>query len=201
MTRTGHRTPTTPGQALDTGHAIIDVIRSRRTIHNFRPEPPPESIILEAIESARWAPNHKVTEPWHFYLVGEEAAAKVSQLNYELVLDERGETAAQNKLQRWLSMPAWLVVTCDLSDDDIRQREDYGACCCAIQNLFLHLWSEGIGAKWGTGPVTRHPDFYKIIGVDVRSEEVVGMFWYGYPAEVPEGKRNRSVQDIVKRIS
>jgi nitroreductase len=178
---------------------IADLIRSRRTIHHFKPEPPPESTLLDAIEAARWAPNHRVTEPWQFYLLGSEAAAKISQLNYEIVLEDRGEAAAQNKLQRWLSMPAWFVVTCARSESELRQKEDYAACCCAIQNLFLYLWSAGLGAKWGTGSVTRHPDFYKAIGADPETEEVVGMFWYGYPAVIPGGQRQRSVDQIVTR--
>ena len=151
---------------------LIELVRSRRTIHIFKPEPPPEHLILDAIESARWAPNHRVTEPWHFYIMGPETSAKIAELNSELVFAEKGERAAELKLQRWLGMPAWLVVTCNRSGDEIRQREDYAACCCAVQNLFLHLWSEGIGAKWGTGPVTRHTRFYDLICADPDVEMV-----------------------------
>ena len=32
-------------------------------------------------------------------------------------------------------------------------KEDYAACCCAVQNLCLSLHSEGIGTKWTSGPV------------------------------------------------
>ena len=163
--------------------SVREVIRARRTIHNFTPTLPPEDAILEAIDSARWAPNHRLTHPWKFYVVGPSTAAAISELNAQLVTEERGENAGQLKLQRWLSMPAWLVVTCRKSDDKQRFMEDYAATACAIQNLLLDLWSQGIGSKWGTGSVTRHPDFYKAIGADPDIEMVVGMFWYGYPAE------------------
>jgi nitroreductase len=177
---------------------IDDLLRSRRTIHKFLSNRPDDAIILEAIESARWAQNHRLTEPWNVYLVGPVTAAAISELNYEIVLSDRGEEAAQIKLERWLAIPSWLVMTCNRSDNEFRQREDYAACCCAIQNLALSLWSEGVGMKWGTGPVTRDHRFYKLIAADLDSEDVVGLFSYGYPAVVPAGNRTRSVEEIVQ---
>jgi len=168
-------------------------------VHNFLPDPPPDSIIFEAIDSARWAPNHRLTQPWRFYVVGPVTASAISELNARLVEEEKGEYAAQVKLQRWLSMPAWLVVTCRRSPDEQRFAEDYAATACAIQNLLLDLWSQGIGSKWGTGPVTRHAEFFKLIGADEESETVVGMFWYGYPAETPVTER-LSVDEITVRL-
>lgn len=179
--------------------SVRECIRTRRTIHNFLPEPPPEDVILEAIESARWAPNHKLTQPWRFYVVGPATGAKISELNAELVTQERGEHAGQVKLERWLSMPAWLVVTCRRSEDDRRFMEDYAATACAIENLMLDLWAQGIGAKWGTGSVTRHPDFFRLIGADPDLEMVVGMFWYGYPAETRTTER-LPLDDITRRV-
>lgn len=174
-------------------------IRTRRTVHNFLPEPPPDHVILEAINSARWAPNHKLTQPWRFYVVGPATAAAISELNARLVEEERGEYAAQMKLQRWLSMPAWIVVTCRKSEDYQRFMEDYAATACAIENLLLDLWSQGIGSKWGTGRVTRHPDFFQLLGADQDLEMVVGMFWYGYPAETPVTER-LPVEDITVQV-
>lgn len=174
-------------------------MRTRRTVHNFLPEPPPDEVILEAIESARWAPNHKLTQPWRFYIVGPSTAAAISELNARLVQEEKGEYAGQVKLQRWLSMPAWLVVTCRRTDDYQRFMEDYAATACAIENLLLDLWSRGIGSKWGTGAVTRHPEFFELLKADPELEVVVGMFWYGYPAETPTTDR-LSVGEITRVV-
>lgn len=180
---------------------IVELLRSKRTIHNFRPDPISDAIIYEAIESARWAPNHLLTEPWHFYLIGPRTATAISELNAEMVHAERGENAAQIKLKRWLAMPAWLVVTCSRSTDERRRREDYAACCCAIQNMALHLWSKGVGLKWTTGPVTREARFYDLIDCDADLEDVVGLFWYGHPDEIPATKRAKSVAEITKSLN
>ncbi len=175
---------------------VAALIRSRRTIHSFKPEKPPREFIVQAIDLARWAPNHLLTEPWHFYLLGPETADAVARLNADLVTVTKGARAGRAKLERWRSIPGWMVVTCENTDDPLRAQEDYAACCCAIQNLSLYLWNEGIGVKWTTGAVTRHPDFYDLIWVEPEYETVVGMLWYGYPAEIPRTPR-KPVQQIM----
>ncbi|MCA9024802.1 MAG: nitroreductase [Planctomycetaceae bacterium] len=175
---------------------ISDVIRHRRTIENFQPECPPRDVILRAIELARWAPNHKHTEPWRFHLLGDQTVREIARLNTELVREAKGDTAAAAKQQRWSSVPGWLVLTCEVTDDPIRSEEDYAACCCAAQNLALALWAEGIGMKWSTGAVTRTDEFARLLGLEPGERRIVGLFWYGYPASIPEARR-KEVEDII----
>ena len=182
----------------DLAEQIAGLLQSRRTIHEFKPEQPPRDTILKALELARWGPNHHLTEPWHFYLLGRETATAIAELNAKLISMSKGPEAGAHKLTRWLSIPGWLVVTCDNSDDAVRAREDYAACCCAIQNFMLYLWSTGIGVKWTTGPVTRDDAFYDLIWVDPELETVVGMLWYGYPAEVPQPQRKALASVMVE---
>ncbi len=169
--------------------ALSELLRSRRTINTFRPEVPSAEIIRQALDLARWVPNHHLTEPWRFYWLGGETAQAIAKLNADLIAAKKGQTAAQAKLANWLAKPGWLVVTQVRSDDPLQHHEDYAACCCAIHSIMLYLWSHGIGSKWSTGPVIRDPRFYDLIWVDPDSEEVVGLLWYGYPAETPQTPR------------
>ncbi|HTT07964.1 MAG TPA: nitroreductase [Gammaproteobacteria bacterium] len=165
------------------------LLRGRRTTHAFKPELPPRELILQAIELARWAPNHRLTEPWRFHLLGRRTAGALADLNAELTAAKQDAAAAEAKRRRWLSVPGWLLVTCVKSADAVQAREDYAACACAVQNLMLYLWSRGVGTKWNTGKVTRDPRFFECVGVDGGREEVVSLLWYGYPAEVTETRR------------
>ncbi len=174
---------------LPSPDAVDALLRSRRTIHLFAPEPVPDDLVLRALDLARWAPNHRLTEPWRFTLLGPETAAAVVDLNARLVTEARGAAAGEAKRERWAAIPGWLVVTCRTSEDAERAREDYAACCCAIQNLQLYLWSHGVGVKWTTGPVTRDARFYDLVGLDAERETVVGLLWYGVPSVVPETQR------------
>jgi nitroreductase len=179
--------------------SMADLIRSRRTIYVFKQEPPPRETVVRAIELARWAPNHRLTEPWHFYWLGSETTEAIARLNADLVTKQKGRAAGQAKLERWRTIPGWIVVTCENSADPIRAREDLVACACAIQNLSLYLWSEGIGTKWNTGAVTRDPAFYDLIWADPSQETVVGLLWYGYPHEIPETAR-KPIEEILVEL-
>ncbi|MDX1519160.1 MAG: nitroreductase [Gammaproteobacteria bacterium] len=169
---------------------IKKLIRNRRSINIFDQEREvPVGIIREAIDVAVWAPNHRMTEPWRFYLVGQETKRKICELNADIVTAAKGEAAGKIKLDKWMKVPGWLVVTCQKSDDPVMQQEDYAACACVIHNLSLILWSQGIGMKWTTGEVTRDDRFYDLVWIDRDAETVVGLMWYGYPDESPAGNR------------
>lgn len=178
---------------------VARTIRERRSIDLFKPELPPRELVLRAIDTARWAPNHHLTEPWRFYLLSEECKRTVVDLNAELVAAGKGVEAGEAKRKRWSSIPGWVVVTCLKSEDELRSREDYAACCCAVYAFTLFLWAHGVGSKWTTGEVTRDARFYDAIWTDPEVERVVGLIWYGYPEEVPVTAR-KPVSEIVVEV-
>lgn len=177
---------------------LAETMRSRRTINFFKPGLPPREALFEAIDVARWAPNHHLTEPWRFYLLSEPVKQQIVALNARMVSEAKGEAAGEAKRARWSRIPGWLVVTCARSRDAQRQREDYAACACAVHNLSLYLWTRGIGVKWTTGPVTRSEAFYDLVWVDPVVEQVVGLFWYGYPDELPVSVRKPVAEIVVE---
>lgn len=179
--------------------AIATLVRARRTIHEFADGVPPRERVLAALDAARWAPNHHRTEPWRFTLLGPRAIARIIDINTELAREKNGDAAAAKKRARWQAMPGWLVVSCQRSDDPAREREDYAACCCAVQNFALVLWADGIGTKWSTGKITRDPRFFAAIDVDPARESVVGLLWYGYPADIPQQAR-RPLADVMREV-
>tara|TARA_B100000676_G_scaffold91831_1_gene91516 strand:+ start:1364 stop:2032 length:669 start_codon:yes stop_codon:yes gene_type:complete len=165
--------------------SIDELLRARRTIHEFTPTPAPEAAVRIALDAARWAPNHHLTQPWRFYLLGPETREQIARLNGDMVAAKKGPEAGEAKYERWRAIPGWLVVTCERSDDAVRSQEDYAACCCAIHNFSLSMWAQGLGVKWTTGPVTRTDEFYELAWIDVEAEQVVGLVWYGYADELP----------------
>lgn len=175
---------------------LADVLRNRRSINLFEPGSVDRAFLLDAIEVARWAPNHRLTEPWRFYLLGDETAEAVARLAAELETAAKGERVGAARYNRLKAIPGNFVLTSQRSDDPLLERENYAACCCAVQNLMLYLWPLGIGVKWTTGAITREPGFYELLGIDVKHELVVGFFWYGRPKVVPTQKR-REVDEIV----
>lgn len=181
--------PITPEQAAE-------FIRGRRTVDQFTGDCPDESVVRTAIEVARWAPNHHLTQPWRFYVLGPETRAAIIDLNTRLVAARKGDEVAAAKRQRWQGIPGWLAVTCMHNADEIEAREDYAACACAIQNLTLYLHSAGIAAKWISGEATRHADLMPILKLDPAEQYCVGILWYGYPKRRPRSQRT-ALENIV----
>jgi len=179
--------------------AIAELIRARRTINLFESEPVGTSALIDAIELARWAPNHRLTEPWRFYLIGPETAASVARCWAGFEAELKGEAAGAARLKRLIAIPGHFVVTSARHEDAVIDLENYAAVCCAVQNLTLYLWQRGIGVKWTSGAITREPRLYQELGIDQQSERIVGYFWYGRPKLVAEQKR-RSVDEITIRM-
>lgn len=171
-------------------------LRGRRTVDQYRDEIPDAALVREAIEIARWAPNHHSTQPWRFYLIGERTKDAIVDLNTRLVEARKGTDVAAAKRERWQHIPGWLAVNCVIDDDALVAREDYAACACAIQNLTLYLHSAGVESKWTSGEVTREPGFLEFLGVDPAREYCVGLIWYGYPKRRPRTQR-KSLDEIV----
>jgi nitroreductase len=172
-----------------------EVLRGRRTINLYLQTPIPDSLVRDAIEAATWAPNHHVTEPWHFYLLGKKSIADCVELVREISTAKKGTKAGDFKAKSWAEKPGWLVVTCRKSEDALLQREDLAACAAAIQNFMLYLWQAGVGSKWTTGAITRDARFREIVGIDAETESVVGLIWYGYPKLTPS--QQRAAVDVV----
>lgn len=185
--------PVTDGAAL-----VSDVIRTRRTLGSFLPDPIDEALVEQALELATWAPNHRKTEPWRFTRLGPETRAAIIALQTELITAKAGAEAAEAKRQQWSTIPGWIAVTCRKSADAFLMEEDYAACCCAVQNLMLALWSQGIGSKWSTGEITRHPRYAELLQFDPAQERTVGLIWYGKPSALPTQTR-RPLSDVVRQ--
>ena len=182
---------------------VHDTIQSRRTIHDYLPEPVPEAAITRALECAHAAPCHKATWPWRFVRVGPEAREKLLALNTRLksakcALSEAQEARLRAKM---LHPHALVAVTQVLADDPFRQTEDYAATACAIQNLCLSLADEGIGTKWSTGAVTRHPETLALLGIDPAVERSVGWVWIGRPAREHPAPRRPPVSHHIRSVA
>jgi nitroreductase len=187
-----------PPPAIGT-EGVASLIRGRRSIDLFEPDAVPNAVLLEAIDVARWAPNHRLTQPWRFYLLGPATRRAVTDLAVELEVAKKGERAGPARRARLDAVPGFLVLTTRRSEDALLEREDYAACCCAAHNLMLYLWQRGIGTKWTTGGITRDPRFYSLLGLDAEQESVVGFIWYGRPRVVPTQQR-KPVSELVTEL-
>ena len=184
--------------------AVIDTIRTRRTIKEFRSDPIPEETLWRILDAVRWAPNHRLTEPWRLTIIGNESREALADALATLAATGQDSSALEKAKaetrRKVMTSPVLLAVTCRLDGNPAQQVEDLAAVCAAVQNLQLVAWSEGIGSHWNTGKVTRLPETAALLRLSERSEQLVGFLYLGYPAQVPEPPKRRPIEDFVRKL-
>jgi nitroreductase len=124
--------------------SLSELVRARRTTKVFGSEPVDRETIEELLELARWAPNHHLTNPWRFYVLGPQALAR---------LKEAGGAEAASKLDRAPTLIAVGAAVC--GDDPVRDEEDLLAAGCAAFLVLLGAEERGLASYWRTPAVLR----------------------------------------------
>ena len=171
--------------------SIDEVIKTRRTVHLYEPVEIEDSLLLSFLEAGHFAPNHKLTWPWRFTVVGPLARQAIASRAVALKSEGRILPPAQEQKIRdkILNPSALVVVTQVRTDNDFQAKEDYAAVACAIQNISLAAHAQGWGTKWSTGGITRDSETYQAAAVDPVLEEIVGFLWIGKAKVTPTIKR------------
>ena len=110
-------------------------VRSRRTHKAYRPEPVDDETLDELLDLARWAPNHHLTNPWRFRVLGPAALERLKQ-----VADAEKPGSAR-KLDR---APTLVVVSARQTGDPVQDREDFLACGVAAYIVLLAAHARGL---------------------------------------------------------
>jgi len=156
----------------------VDIaIRTRRTHKAFGPEPLGRAELLELLELARWAPNHHLTAPWRFRVVGPESLARLKEA--------AGEEGAA-KLDR---APTLVVVSCVLGSDPVQNEEDLHATAVASYIVLLSAHARGLAGYWRTPGLLRSTGGRKAVELP-DCERFVGLLHLGRArAEKPPPER------------
>jgi nitroreductase len=152
---------------------LEEAIRTRRTHKAYRPEPVDRATLFELFELARWAPNHNLTNPWRFRVVGPESLRR---------LKEAAGADAAGKLDR----APTLVVASQLRDEDpIQDEEDLCAAATAISYVLLGAHARGLAGYWRTPAVLRTAPGRAAVGIP-EAERVLGLIHLGHPRQEKE---------------
>ena len=166
------------------GVSVYEAIHNRRMNNEFSDEVPDRDALARMLDAAVWAPNHKLTNPWRFFVLekGGEKRAQVAQLAYDNLFARSGNHEhADGSRQRVLDAPALIYVYSVPGDTEELTQENYAAACCAVQNLLLAAVAEGLAGDWSTGNTTRHPQLAEAMGGE-QDWTMVGALFIGHPS-------------------
>jgi nitroreductase len=183
----------------ETNVTIYQALYGRRMAWKFKDELVPREKVERMLDVAAWAPNHRLTEPWRFFVLEKASPArrKAAELAYDFAL-EHSDTPARALAARHkvLDPPLVVYVYCVPGPNENVTRENYAAVCCAIQNICLAGVAEGVAVAWETGGPTRHADLKAALGA-AEDWIMAAMLSVGVPAATSVARRTR-VSNFVK---
>ncbi len=173
--------------------SLATLIRTRRSVARFRPDPIPDGLVETLLETAVYAPNHRLTEPWRFVLISDQGVQQYAAIRQAMALpslkamsEAKREQIADDIYRKFSTVPAYLLVIMAENGTFEIAEEDYAACAALIQNFLLLAWERGIGSCWKS--FKNDPRLREFVGLQAR-EKVVGIIHLGYPEAVPSSKR------------
>jgi nitroreductase len=166
---------------------VEDAIRTRRTHKAYRPEPVDRATLDELFELARWAPNHHLTNPWRFRVLGPQALERLKDAA------DAVEAGSGRKLDR---APTLVAVTVATDPDPVTAGEDRLAGGVAAYIVLLAAHARGLAGYWRTPAVLRSAAGRAALGID-DGEEVLGLLHVGHPRQDQPAPERSPVAEVV----
>lgn len=166
--------------------ALIRHRRSIKPVDMDAARPVEVPLLTELIENATWAPNHGLTEPWHFHVFSGAARQGLAD-NLRRIYQQTTPAAEfrEDKLQKMGDNPllAPVIIACVMQRNGgakIPEKEELEAISCALQNLMLSATAAGLGSFWSSPPLLETVEFQTWLGL--RPEDrCVGLMYLGWP--------------------
>ncbi|AWB43109.1 nitroreductase [Paenibacillus sp. CAA11] len=178
---------------------VTQAIRTRRSIGKVKMDDIPKETIERILEAGTWAPNHRHTEPWKFFVLRGEGRGKLGSALADIAREaaakaaagaEEAEMKAEKARSKAFRAPVIIAVAVTPSaKEGVLEIEEYGAVSAAIQNMLLEIHALGLGAVWRTGDPAYHPLMNEHFGLGQR-DKMLGFIYLGVPeAPALEGRR------------
>lgn len=178
---------------------VLDAIRDRRSVKEYSDAPVDSDTLSSLLELAVLAPNHRMTEPWGFLVLGPEARRAYGEIKGDRraskVEDPQvGETIRRRTIDETTALPALVAFTQEVNDDPEVREEDFASVYMGIQNVLLAATGMGLGSHVKTGAILADPRTRSALGVG-SDERIVALVQLGVPASIPAAKARRSAAE------
>jgi nitroreductase len=166
---------------------IEEAIRTRRTHKAYGTEPVDRATLGELLDLARWAPNHHLTNPWRFRVLGPGALARLK--------DAAGPEAA-GKLDR---APTLVAVSVVQTGDPVADEEDLCAAACAAYIVLLAAHGRGLAGYWRTPEVLRTESGRAALRIG-EEERAIGLLHLGPARQEQRPPERAPARDVISYL-
>ncbi len=175
---------------------LKDAILNRRSIKIFGESTIDVDVVKQAINSAIYAPNHGVREPWHIKYVQKEQLEQYAEQIGDIAF--KGDEQKKRNHASKLSMLGGILVVS--VDRDVRQKqhhENLMAGGAFMQNLMLLLHAEAVGTCWHTPGYMFTPEYYQMMNIS-SDQEIIAELYLMDVNDDNSSERSNGYDDIVE---
>mgnify|MGYP001100720276 CR=1 FL=1 len=164
---------------------LNEIVKQRVSVKKYVNEKVDHSLIIDLLEDAVYAPNHKMREPWRFIIIDQERKNTLKQA----FLDQVGMIDPQDekKFDNVFSAPVVVGFIMKLNQNYHDEIEDIQAVGALIQNFMLLAYDKGLGTAWKTPGFIELDGFKEALGVKT-DEIIVALTMVGKPEKFPDPK-------------
>lgn len=186
--------------------AVIDVteaIMTRRSVRRFTSTAISQEQVAQLLRYAPWVPNHHVSEPWRYVVVGQDSLKTLARLRHDAVMKKRqgqpqAESRAARAEQEFLEAQWVIAAISHLDQNPVRRSEDAQAMALSIYNILLAAWNQGIASYWNTGPLIEDPHTAQWLEL-ADDERAFAFIRLGYPESLGSTVRTPIEERVVWR--
>jgi nitroreductase len=180
------------------------IIKRRRSIFpvSYTEQEVPVEVIKQVLESANYAPTHKLTQPWRFIVFRNEGKIKLGEELARLYKETTPENQFLQKkydsiLEKAGQASCIITLNAALNSDKVPEWEELAALACAVQNMALTAEALNVGAYWSSPGMIADMKYYLNLG---EQEKCFGLFYMGYHNEEPREAMRTPIEDKIKWI-
>ena len=187
---------------------LNEVIESRRSLfqQDYSGEPVNDAIVVQMLKNANWAPTHKLTEPWRFFVFTGPGLKKLARDQAEIYkkVTLADNTYKEERYQNLLTKPMQSshIIAVAMKRDpkkSVPEVEEIGAVFCAVQNMYLTATAYGVGGYLSTGGITYFEEAKTLFGLE-EDDKLLGFFHVGMPKRDLMKGRRRPIEEKIKWV-
>lgn len=184
-------------RAMPSSKQLMLLMKKRRSImpYKFNKTIIETHKIKKLLESASYAPTHKLTYPWRFVVIDKKSHHKLHTVTYDVMkmhyaenscLSQKLKGLEDDVTQRWNNVSHYIGV-CVKKSNKVPEWEEIAAVSCAVQNMLLMAPCLGIACYWSSwhSETTNHPSFLDFLGMSHDNGDLcLGFLVLGYSDSV-----------------
>ncbi|QKZ14914.1 nitroreductase [Spirosoma sp. KUDC1026] len=183
---------------------ITELIKTRRSIFppSYTDQEIPRELIEEVLESANYAPTHRLTQPWRFTVFRGEGLQKLADFfgdayKAQTAPEAYSEAKYEGVRTKVLKSACVMAIIMDVHSDKVPEWEEVAAVACAVQNMWLTTTALGIGSYWSSpsSPARLH----EFLGLN-DNQKCLGFFYMGYHNAEPKPAIRKPIEEKVNWV-